>query len=57
MKKKIYLISFSCIGRCTPAVGCLTGCGKMDEHLEWKMTAVTLNEVAPFHFMPTICSD
>ena len=44
--KKRYRSFLAAVLAGTFAVGCLTGCGKMDEAAGGKMTAVTLNEVA-----------
>ena len=44
--KKRYRSFLAAVLAGTFAVGCLTGCGKMDEATGGKMTAVTLNEVA-----------
>ncbi len=42
MKKKRYRSFLAAVLAGTFAVGCLTGCGKMDEAAGGKMTAVTL---------------
>ena len=44
--KKRYISFLAAVLAGVLAVGCLTGCGKMDEATGGKMTAVTLNEVA-----------
>ena len=44
--KKRYISFLAAVLAGVLAVGCLTGCGKMDEAAGEKMTAVTLNEVA-----------
>ena len=44
--KKRYISFLAAVLAGALAVGCLTGCGKMDEAIGEKMTDVTLNEVA-----------
>ena len=56
--KKRYISFLAAVLAGVLAVGCLTGCGKMDEATGGKMTAVTLNEVAhSIFYAPAICSD